>query len=212
MMDLLAAIERERLEIADSLASLSAEQWATQSCCDQWTVQEVAAHLTQVWNYSTARGMIQLLKERGDLGKMSARFLAPLAAAGPEAIIADLRANAANPVKPPVVGLRSPLNDVVLHRRDMFLPLEIHYEPHLDTLANSLDLAVGRGVIGMVNSRKALRGLSFTATDLDWSHGEGPAVTGQALPLAHAMWGRTASLSELTGPGVEILTRQLATA
>lgn len=46
-MDLLAAIESERLEIADTLATLTPEQWATPSCCDDWTVQEVAAHLTQ---------------------------------------------------------------------------------------------------------------------------------------------------------------------
>lgn len=46
-MDLLAAIESERLAIADALETLTPEQWATQSCCDAWTVQEVAAHLTQ---------------------------------------------------------------------------------------------------------------------------------------------------------------------
>jgi uncharacterized protein (TIGR03083 family) len=82
-MDLLAAIESERLEIADTVATLTPEQWATHSCCDDWTVQEVAAHLTQGWNYSLAHGMVQMLKARGDVGKVSSHCLAPLAAAGP---------------------------------------------------------------------------------------------------------------------------------
>ncbi len=127
-MDLLAAIESERLTIADTLATLTPDQWATQSCCDAWTVQEVAAHLTQGWNYSLAHGMAQMLRARGDLGKVNSRCVAPLAAAGTDAIVADLRENAASEFKPPGMGFEAPLNDLVIHRRDMFLPLGIAYE------------------------------------------------------------------------------------
>lgn len=49
------------------------------------------------------------------------------------------------------------------------------------------------------------------ATGPAWSFsGSGAAVSGPALPLAHAMWGRVASLDELTGDGVEVLRAPLA--
>lgn len=209
-MDLLAVIESERLAIANTLATLTPEQWATQSCCDDWTVQEVAAHLTQGWNYSLAHGMAQMLKARGDLRKVNRRCVAPLAAAGPLAIVADLRENAASEFKPPGMGFEAPLNDLVMHRRDMFLPLGIVYESPPDVVMNSLAMATQRGMAKMVNSVKFLNGLRCVASDLDWSWGAGQEITGPALPLAHALWGRRQSLSELSGPGVEVLRKRLA--
>ena len=209
-MDLLNAIESQRLEIADTLATLTPAQWATQSCCDEWTVQEVAAHLTQGWNYSLAHGMGQMLWARGDLGKVNKRCVAPLAAAGPDAIIADLREHAASDFKPPGMGFEAPLNDLVIHRRDMFLPLGIEYESSGEVVENSLAMATRGGMAKMVNSVKHLKGLRCTASDLDWSWGNGPEIIGPALPLAHALWGRGRSFGELGGPGVEILRERLA--
>ncbi len=209
-MDLLAAIESERLAIADTLATLTPEQWATPSCCDDWTVQEVAAHLTQGWNYSLAHAMAQMLKARGDLRKVNSRCVAPLAVAGPQAIIADLRENAASEFKPPGMGFEAPLNDLVMHRRDMFLPLGIVYESPPGLVMNSLALATQGGMAKMVNSVKFLKGLRCIASDLAWSWGHGQEITGPALPLAHALWGRSQALGELSGPGVEVLRDRLA--
>lgn len=209
-MDLLVAIESERLEIADALATLTPDQWATQSCCAAWTVQEVAAHLTQGWNYSLAHGMTQMLRARGDLGKVNSRCVAPLAAAGTEAIVADLCKNAASAFKPPGMGFEAPLNDLVIHRRDMFLSLGIAYESPPALIENSLAMATKGGMAKMVNAVKLLKGLRCFATDLDWSWGDGQEITGPALPLAHALWGRSQSLGELNGPGVEVLRDRLA--
>ncbi len=209
-MDLLTAIESERLEIADTLATLTPEQWAAQSCCDAWTVQEVAAHLTQGWNYSLGHAMAQVLKARGNLGRVNRRCVAPLAAAGPNAIIADLRHNAASNFKPPGMGFEAPLNDLVIHRRDMFLPLGIGYETPDELVENSLVMATRGGMAKMVNSVKLLKGLRCVASDLDWSWGDGDEITGPALPLAHALWGRGRSLGELSGRGVEVLRQRLA--
>jgi uncharacterized protein (TIGR03083 family) len=209
-MDLLAAIESQRIEIAAMLKKLTTEQWATRSCCDDWTVQEVAAHLTQGWNYSLAHGMVQMLKARGDLRKVNRHCVAPLAAAGPTAIIADLCKNAASNFKPPGMGLEAPLNDLVIHRRDMFLPLGIAYDTPPELIQNSLAMATKGGMAKMVNSVKVLNGLRCVATDLDWSWGDGQKITGPSLPLAHALWGRRQSLGELSGPGVEVLRQRLA--
>lgn len=141
---------------------------------------------------------------------MSSHCLAPLAAAGPDAIIADLRKNAGSDFKPPGMGFEAPLNDLVIHRRDMFLPLGITYESPPERVMNSLAMATKGGMAKMVNSVKVLNGLRCSASDIDWSWGDGQDISGPALPLAHAPWGRNRSLGELSGPGVELLRARLA--
>jgi uncharacterized protein (TIGR03083 family) len=46
-----------------------------------------------------------------------------------------------------------------------------------------------------------IRGLRLQATDLDWSTGKGPLVTGPGEALLMAMAGRRGITAELTGPG-----------
>ena len=54
-------------------------------------------------------------------------------------------------------------------------------------------------------SRKRAKGLSFRATDADWSVGEGPEVTGPGLAIVQAIAGRSAGLDQLSGDGAAIL-------
>ena len=56
-----------------------------------------------------------------------------------------------------------------------------------------------------VGAKKRIAGLRLVATDLDWSHGTGPEVTGPALPLLLAMTGRSAGLADLAGAGLATL-------
>ena len=47
------------------------------------------------------------------------------------------------------------------------------------------------------------------ATDMDWSHGNGPEVTGPAEALVMMMAGRLVALDELTGEGkITLVTRR----
>ncbi|WP_280234759.1 hypothetical protein [Nocardia cyriacigeorgica] len=50
-----------------------------------------------------------------------------------------------------------------------------------------------------------LEGLRFEATDLDWTHGSGPIISGPAEALLLALSGRTPALDRLHGDGVPIL-------
>jgi hypothetical protein len=55
-----------------------------------------------------------------------------------------------------------------------------------------------------------LNGLAYTATDTDWTLGEGLDVTGPASALITTFAGRTAALDELSGSGApEVRTRLL---
>ena len=55
-----------------------------------------------------------------------------------------------------------------------------------------------------------LDGLHLRADDVDWTHGAGPPVRGDAGALALALTGRTAALEHLDGEGAEILRLRLS--
>ena len=44
-------IADERRTLASELALLNEDQWAVDSLCEGWTVKEVAAHLTSVFDF-----------------------------------------------------------------------------------------------------------------------------------------------------------------
>ena len=55
-----AAFVRQRQRLAATLESLSDDEWAAPSRCEDWTVQDVATHLVTVngfWRYSIASGL-----------------------------------------------------------------------------------------------------------------------------------------------------------
>jgi len=45
------------------------------------------------------------------------------------------------------------------------------------------------------------RGVRLIATDLDWSHGDGPELRGTGEAVLMVMAGRAAALDDLDGPG-----------
>jgi len=54
------------------------------------------------------------------------------------------------------------------------------------------------------------RGLRLVATDVDWSTGHGPVVTGPGEALLMALAGRSDALGELDGPGALTLADRIA--
>lgn len=54
-----------------------------------------------------------------------------------------------------------------------------------------------------------IRGLTLTATDLDWSVGTGPVVEGPAESLLMVMAGRRGVARELGGPGQPVLAARI---
>jgi hypothetical protein len=54
------------------------------------------------------------------------------------------------------------------------------------------------------------RGLRLVATDVDWTHGRGPAVHGRAAELVSVLGNRPAMLGRLDGDGVEVLASRVS--
>lgn len=57
--------------------------------------------------------------------------------------------------------------------------------------------------------KQRLKGLALTATDADFSIGDGALVKGPAVALLLAASGRSALLDQLSGPGSRLLTNRL---
>ena len=72
----------------------------------------------------------------------------------------------------------------------------------------ALDVVLGLG--GFVGAKQRVAGLRLVATDVDWSHGSGPEVSGPGEALLLAASGRPAGLPELDGEGVAVLRERLA--
>jgi hypothetical protein len=69
-----------------------------------------------------------------------------------------------------------------------------------------------KGASFPVSAKKRISGLRLIATDMDWTHGSGPEVSGSGLSLLMAMTGRQAALAALGGAGVSVLGGRLAAA
>ena len=95
----------------------------------------------------------------------------------------------------PVRGLMHTL----IHGQDICRPLcitrdlpEAHLVPVLDFVKDD---------VHMFGAKKRIAGLQLMATDMDWSHGHGPEVTGPAEALVMMMAGRFVALDDLSGGG-----------
>ena len=91
------------------------------------------------------------------------------------------------------------LEDIVIHQMDIRGPLERqHCIPKSRNLPVAGDLWTNRFFPGP----KLFHGIRATATDADWSAGDGLEVTGPVEALVLTLAGRFATLDQLQGDGM----------
>ncbi len=206
--DLVAAIARERLAVADLLETLSPEQLATPSRCAGWSVHAVAAHLTMTWSVSVPSVMLGVLRNRGSIARTFDAATLDLAKRPIADITASLRAHATERKHPPRLPA-APLVDVIVHGDDMRQPLGIDHDVPAAALQAALEqLVLGRD-LGAFLPRQRLAGLRLAPTDLDWSWGQGASVAGPARAVLNGILGRRDALVDLRGDGAALLAARL---
>ena len=95
------------------------------------------------------------------------------------------------------------LGEIVVHSQDIRGALGQTGSPNPEAVAACLQMYCGANF--PIGTKKRIAGLRLVATDVGWTHGTGPEVSGPGLSLLVAMTGRRAGVDGLTGDGLATL-------
>jgi uncharacterized protein (TIGR03083 family) len=203
-MDPWVHISTDRQAFADYLETLSADDWETQSLCDDWTVKGVTTHLLVTPTMSKGQVFAGFATSGFNLDKFSAKLVEKMTAAmSTDEIVETTRATAGSKSAPPGLKPIGVLGEVLTHTSDVSLATGKPFELPAEQYVIGLDHM--KGVQPVLGCKKRIAGLTLRATDADWSTGDGPLVEGPSQYLLSAMTGRKAALDHLAGDGVETL-------
>lgn len=203
-MDGLEMATAERTDLADLLENLTPAQWEAPSLCQGWRVRDVVAHVMSFDGVSLG-GMFRRAI-RGRILHINQAGVDELASLTAEQLLHRLRAGLRPQGLATILGGRLALLDVTIHHQDIRRPLGIPRQIPAERL---------RWVLGAclyspeLPAWRLARGLRLSPTDLDWTHGSGPEVTGPAEAVLMAITGRPSAIGELAGPGQPVLNARL---
>jgi uncharacterized protein (TIGR03083 family) len=200
--DLMPMVHAERRLLAEYLDNLQPAQWSQRSWCDKWTVQDVAGHIIAAAHITAPHFFVGLVKSGFSFDKFVEGDLRQYAAGSPDDVRSRFSQIITSNKKPPGPAYVA-LGEVMVHGEDIRRPLGDvgdHPAAHLTTLA---ELYKTTGA--PLRAKKRIAGLRLTATDVDWSTGDGPEVAGPCMSLILAMVGRAGALADCTGEGVDTL-------
>jgi len=204
-----AAIATERRAFADTLETLTPEQWARPSLCEGWVVKDVAAHLLVGPTTSMPEFLVAMPTSRFDFDRANRKLTATRAARSTEELVALIRKHADSRFTPPRQDWRAPLMDLFIHRLDCLVPLNISSDRPLAPWTDILYFLVEPGTQRLFTKRPA-PDVTLAATDLQWSHGSGPRVAGTAEALASRSPVEGQGSRGSPGPGMDKLRPRLS--
>lgn len=179
---------KARNDFADLIESLTDEQLEQPTLCKGWTPVEVLGHLVFVVEMKMPSFMLSMAKAGFNYDKMADRAARKNAEAGAADLVRRLREGASNPAPMPGFVEMIPVGDVAVHTQDVRRPLG---------LPGQLDPEVLRTALEFVTTHKIGKDLAdvgdghrFEATDVDWSHGDGPTVSGPGEAILMTLAGR----------------------
>ncbi len=198
-------IAGQRRALVDLLADLDENEWERPSLCEQWRVKDVVAHLALT---PQSPGIVRILllgfRARGNFDAVNRDLAVAHANRPPAELLAQLRELADSRRKPAITTLDNLLFDTLVHIQDVVIPLGLAASMPLDAAREGAERVWRMG--WPFWARRRLRGVRLTATDLDWTAGEGAGIRGPIQALLLLLTGRTeAALPHLTGPGLERL-------
>ena len=172
----------ERAELVDLLVTLTPKQWDAPTLCSEWRVRDVVAHMVSYDELGTLGLVGRFLRERPDPGGRERPRGRRLHGSKPR------RANCPGQEQPAAQRadrrVRRPdrAHRRTIHQQDIRRPLGLPRHIPPQRLATVLKFAKTAPTIG---AAKRIRGLTLTATDLDWTTGQGPASRDRQ---SHCSW------------------------
>jgi uncharacterized protein (TIGR03083 family) len=205
--DLSAIAAAERQDLADYVETLSSEQWQLPSLCRGWAVRDVVAHVPGYDDLGWFGLMARFARSGFSLDRCNAALVDEGRRLDTGELVARLRAHAVPRGVTALFGSAIALTDGVIHHQDIRRALGHPRRVPAERLVAALQFAPrARALPAPANAR----GLRLVATDVDWTHGDGPEVTGSGEALLVALAGRPQALAELTGPGLDVLAQRVS--
>jgi uncharacterized protein (TIGR03083 family) len=198
-------IHAEREAIIADLELLTEDQWRTPSLCGRWSVRDVVAHMTATAKMTPGRFIGKMAGAGFRFNAMTAKGVVAELGDTPADTLTRLKEHLPDTTHPPG-PLEAMLGEAVVHTADIRLPLGIEHDYPADALIRVADFYRGSNLI--VGGKKRAAGLTWKATDFDWTTGSGPEVSGPMLSIVLAITGRKAALNDLAGEGVETLSQR----
>jgi len=195
-----STIHAERKALAADLDKVNGDAWSTPSLCGGWTVRDVLAHMTAAAEQTPMSFFAKFAGSGFNFAKFAQKDVERVESKGE--VLASFKA-AMGSTKAPPGPTMTWLGETIVHGDDIRRALGISYDyPAAATTAVADSYKTSNLLIG---SKKRITGLKLVAADTDWTHGDGPEVTGKMIDLLMAMAGRKEAVSSLSGEGVATL-------
>lgn len=203
--DLWTDVHEERQALLGLLETLTPDQWDAPSLCSEWRVRHVVAHLVSTTEIKVVRAIGAIVASGFRINRYISKDGRRRGAAPTSKLLDDFRTALPTRTHPPGQSDLSMLEDIVIHQIDIRRPLrQLRSVPDARMIRIASDLRTDRFYAG----RKLVRGLRVTATDADWSAGDGPEVAGRIEALVLTLSGRLVALDELHGDGLATLRQR----
>jgi len=202
-------IHTERASMADTLASLPSTDWAKPSLCGDWSVHVTAGHILAGAEQTKGHFMKGMITTGFRFNHLMDRDAHRLGTLPPAEIIARLRARTATTNRPPAPVVTM-LGEIVVHSEDIRGAVGQQRTVNADAIVACLEMYKQANF--PLGTKKRIDGLRLVAVDVDWTHGNGPEVSGPGLSMLMAMTGRHQGLDALSGDGVATLRTRMVSA
>jgi uncharacterized protein (TIGR03083 family) len=195
-------IHAERADMADTWEGLTADQWASGSWCEGWTVKMTAGHVLSAAEQTPLNFYRELAVAGFKFDNFTRNGAARLGALDPAELVARLRARTTTTNHPPAPVLAM-LGEIVVHGADIRRPLGLEHRSPEAALVAVADAWKRSNLL--LGAKRRIAGLRLAATDCEWATGDGPQVSGPLASLVLAMTGRKGSHADLGGDGLAAL-------
>lgn len=195
-------LHAQRSAVADVLGLLGDDEWSTASLCSAWRVRDVTAHCIETHLMTPGRFVGKMAAVGFRFHAMSAKGVQAHAAETPAQLLTEFRATATRSTTPPGPKVAM-LAEAVIHGADMAVPAGKTMVVAPDALVATAEFCANASPL--LHSKQRREGLRLRATDVDWTIGDGPEVSGPALSIILAITGRRAGLDQLSGDGLTTL-------
>jgi len=198
-------VHAERKALAADLAGIGDDRWAVPSLCSQWTVRDVVAHMTATAKISPASFFPRLVGSGFSLTRLQKKDIAANRGSSPSealSLFESVITSEKGPPGPPETNL----GETLVHANDIRRALGIPHDYPTDAVITIADFYKRSNLI--IGGKRRVTGVTLKATDVEWSNGSGPEVSGPIMTLVMAMTGRKQVLDELAGDGVAVLRQR----